>query len=172
MEAMATGCAVVLCDRTGAGPLVTSGEFEPLRELNFGIRTLQQPLTAAWIGSQIDRFDAADALRVHELMRERGDLEQRLDELLELYTAALAAPRPAPDPGALAAAAANYLQRLAPRVKGTAFVEELQQRQQELARIHREPGLRLQAALSNLPLAGRAIRALGRRMLQSRPPRS
>ena len=163
MEAMASGCAVVLCDSPGAGPMVTSGEFERLRELNFGLRALLLPLRAEQIGSQIDRFDAADATHVRDLMRANGDMERRLDELLELYATVLGAARSAPDPDALTAAAGRYLQSLLPRIKSQEFVEEM-------ARVHREPGLRLQVALSNLPIAGRVVRALGRRIFGSSRP--
>src|SRR5207253_87507 len=36
LEAMAVGNAVVLCDYTGAGPMVTSENFDALRVMNFG----------------------------------------------------------------------------------------------------------------------------------------
>ncbi|HWR97935.1 MAG TPA: glycosyltransferase [Candidatus Methanoperedens sp.] len=191
MEAMATGCAVVLCDLAGAGPLVTSAAFERLRPLNFGLRALVHPLTAAHLGGEIDLYDAADAARVRDLMRAAGDLEKRLDELLALYAATLAAPRPTLDPGALAVAASRYLRWLAPRVKdsGRAQVEAglrarleeaeraaaaheklLETARQELERAHREPGLRLQLAATRLPIIGGALRALGRLVFGSAPP--
>ncbi|HEY5998732.1 MAG TPA: glycosyltransferase [bacterium] len=196
MEAMATGCAVVLCDLAGAGPLVTSGAFEELRVQNFGLRTLTHPATAAHLGAQIDRYDAADATRVRALMRTAGDLQRRLDELLALYAAVLAAPRPPPDPAALAAAAGAYLRWLAPAVKTGRAADRAQEAlaearrslaagrdrearleallaatQRELARMQREPGLRLQAAATRLPLVGGALRALGRALFGSaRPP--
>jgi hypothetical protein len=164
--------------------MVTSGEFERLRELNFGIRTLRLSLQADQIGGQIDRFDAADATRVRDLMRANGDMELRLDELLELYATVLGATRSAPDPDALTAAAGRYLQWLLPRIKGSgieplepardrieALEAKLSSREQELASIVREPGLRLQVALSNLPIAGRVVRALGRRLFGSSRPR-
>src|SRR5262249_8385296 len=36
LEAMAVGSAVVLCDATGLGSIVTPGNFAELRKLNFG----------------------------------------------------------------------------------------------------------------------------------------
>ena len=41
LEAMAVGAAVMLCDASGAGPLITSEDLDRLRPLNFGIRTLR-----------------------------------------------------------------------------------------------------------------------------------
>lgn len=39
LEAMAVGCAVVLCDVGGLGPLVTRAQVQHLRRWNFGRRT-------------------------------------------------------------------------------------------------------------------------------------
>ena len=36
LEAMTVGCAVVLCDHAGVGPMVTTGSFDELRRMNFG----------------------------------------------------------------------------------------------------------------------------------------
>jgi len=187
MEAMAVGCAVVLCDRVGAGPLVTSERFTQLREINFGIRALQLPLTAEGLGAQIDRYDAGEAARVRELMRDQGDLERRLDELLALYASVLEEPRVPADPAHLARSAAAYLRWLAPRVKGfeaareqarllredlgaeTRAREEAERRlgraAQELAVLRLAPGLRLQAALRRIPLIGTLARAVSRRII-------
>jgi len=46
MEAMACGLAVILCSQSGVGGMVRTADFDRLRRLNFGIRTLQQPLSA------------------------------------------------------------------------------------------------------------------------------
>ncbi len=43
LESLAVGAAVVLCDSTGVGPMVTASNFEQLRPLNFGIRALCEP---------------------------------------------------------------------------------------------------------------------------------
>jgi hypothetical protein len=176
MEAMAVGCAVVLCDRDGAGPLVTSAGFGPLRELNFGIRALRSPLTAAALGEQIDRYDAADAAEVCRLMRTHGDLQRCLDELVALYEEVLAEPRPDPDFAAMTTAAAAYVRSLSPRLKGAdeararllADLARAEARAAALAaqvgRLGREPGVRLQVALTRLPLLGGLVSALGRRL--------
>jgi len=44
MEAMAVGAAVILCDFSGVGPMVTSTVFDGLRPLNFGFEALRDPL--------------------------------------------------------------------------------------------------------------------------------
>ena len=45
LEALAVGNAVVLCDTVGVGPMVTTGEVDRLRRLNFGVRALREATT-------------------------------------------------------------------------------------------------------------------------------
>ncbi len=117
MEAMACGCAVILCDRAGLGPLVRSERFHELFALNFGIRTLRGELCVDAVGEAIDGYDAGDAARVAALMREHGDLERRLDDLVELYEAAIRSQTEI-DAAGMCRAGSNYLGWLTPRIKG------------------------------------------------------
>lgn len=85
LEAMAVGTAVILCDRGGVGPLVTMDEFDELRPLNFGIRTLREPMNPDVLLRQIERYDALDAAAVSGLVRATAGHEAIIDELLNLY---------------------------------------------------------------------------------------
>lgn len=85
LEALAVGAAVVLCDASGVGPMVTAREFERLRPLNFGIRTLTEPLDASTIVREIDRYDPRDAAEVSRIVRASAGLETIVDDLVELY---------------------------------------------------------------------------------------
>lgn len=98
IEALAVGAAVVLCDVHGLGPLVTRGELPALRRLNFGRRTLSQPITVAGLVREIDRYDAADAQAVCDEIRPGASLETLLDDYLDLYEEIIAEhqARPAP----------------------------------------------------------------------------
>ena len=118
LEALAVGCAVVLCDVAGAGPLVTSENLDRLRPLNFGVRTLRERPSAEGLAREIARYDAADAAAVSRRVREGAGQEALVDELLELYREAIAAQRAAgpDDAGAEHRAAAAYLHALAPRL--------------------------------------------------------
>jgi Glycosyltransferase Family 4 len=102
MEAMACGAAVVLCGMEGAGPLVTSGEFDALRDYNFGRHVLQQPLKAEYLLTQIARYDPADAQKVTQLARAKLGLAQMVDQWTELYGSL---PPPAHQPNDAAAIA-------------------------------------------------------------------
>lgn len=85
LEALAVGSAVILCDAGGVGPMVTMGEFDKLRPLNFGIRALREPLNPDVLVREIERYDSADAAAVSELVRSTAGHESVIDELISLY---------------------------------------------------------------------------------------
>lgn len=85
LEAMAVGAAVILCDAGGVGPLVTLREFNELRPLNFGIRTLREPLHPDVLRREIERYEATDAAAVSKLVRATASQEFVIDELVALY---------------------------------------------------------------------------------------
>jgi hypothetical protein len=91
MEAMAVGTAVILCDFSGVGPMVTSTAFEALRPLNFGFETLRDPLEPEPIRREIARYDPHDAARVRDLVRARAGLVPAVDSLITIYEATIAA---------------------------------------------------------------------------------
>ena len=128
LEALAVGTAVVLCDQTGAGPLVTSADLDRLRPLNFGIRTLSHPLDPAYLASQIERYDPADAARVAARIRAEAGLEQVVDRYLGLYESVLAEHRARPSVPPEEALeeesriAAAYLRWLAPFLQERAYL--------------------------------------------------
>jgi len=114
LEAMAVGCAVVLCDATGVGPLVTTANLGELRRDNFGFRCLDRPLARAPLAAEISRYDPAEAARVRDVVRDVAGVDGSIARLQAIYAAVLAEPAD-PDPHAgLAAAASEYLLRWAP----------------------------------------------------------
>ena len=141
LEAMAVGCAVVLADVFGAGPLVTTREFERMRACNFGIRLLREPHSVEWYRTEIAAYDAAEACRVSARVRQEAGLEQAIDRLLEIYERALAdgansGPRQAGDIEAQRAAARHF-SSVAERFKHTHRLERAgQSLSAELAAAH------------------------------------
>lgn len=128
MEAMAVGCAVILCDRFGLGPMVNSGNVDQLRRLNFGLRTLCAPLSIEAVTARIDQYDPADAAVVSKRIRQEARIDDTIDRLLQLYEQVLdewsTASRSAEDELRSASA---YLQRItadpAPRVAAGALLK-------------------------------------------------
>lgn len=86
LEAMATGSAVVLCDFAGAGPMVTSENFDRLRGWNFGAGVLNNPLRPEYITPEIEQYDPEDAARVQERVREQAGLQAAAQRWSSLYT--------------------------------------------------------------------------------------
>ncbi|HTD86448.1 MAG TPA: glycosyltransferase family 4 protein [Candidatus Binatia bacterium] len=85
MEAMVCGAAVILCGAEGAGELVRSDHFDALRDYNFGRHVLRQSLSAAYLLTQIRRYDAAEAQIVSELARAKLGLGSMMQQWVELY---------------------------------------------------------------------------------------
>src|SRR5262249_3788910 len=119
LEAMAVGCAVILGDASGCGPLVRSENVARLRPLNFGLRCLHQAWTVEALRAEISAFDADDAARVTSFIRTDADLERTMEALVRLYCEVIEEHRRSP-PVTWAderIAVATYFQTLAPRLK-------------------------------------------------------
>jgi hypothetical protein len=119
MEAMAVGAAVILCDASGVGPLVTSAAFDDLRRMNFGLRALSGPLSADAIGHELARYDAVDAARVGARLRAVASLDDAVDQLIDVYEQAVAAAAATPAVEDELRAAADYLRDIGPRLQWT-----------------------------------------------------
>jgi hypothetical protein len=119
LEALAVGASVILCDAGKSGPMVTTENFDSLRTLNFGIRTLRNNATADALSREIARFDSSDAGKVSKRIRAEAGREQALDKLISIYHEVLAeyqGTRIDDSPSELQAASV-YLRMLAPRLK-------------------------------------------------------
>ncbi|MEP7008967.1 MAG: glycosyltransferase [Acidobacteriota bacterium] len=120
LEALAVGAAVVLCDATGSGPLVTAARVAPLRRENFGLRTLQRRLDADLLLAEIERYDPADAAAASRFIRETANLEKSTDDLIALYGEVIEQHRGRPrDLLAESRAVAEYLYRFVPSWRDT-----------------------------------------------------
>ena len=96
LEALATGCAVVLVDRAGLGEMVTASTVEWMRDWNFGARCLQRAVTRSGVESEIARYDASDAAAVTAWIRQRAGLRTSVDAYEAAYVHAAAHRAPAP----------------------------------------------------------------------------
>jgi hypothetical protein len=85
LEAMAVGCAVIVCDFGGLGCLVNLGTFAQMRELNFGGGVLTRPLDAALIEAEILKYNVNDAQLVSDRVRHEAGLSSSIDEWIDLY---------------------------------------------------------------------------------------
>jgi hypothetical protein len=90
LEALAVGNAVVLCDATGAGPMVTAENLGSLQRMNFGAGVLTHPLRAEHLEREIQRYDSADAAGVSQRIRNEAGLAAATRGWTELYRAVIA----------------------------------------------------------------------------------
>ena len=90
IEALCTGCAVIVCDSYGLGGMVTSENYPHFRTRNFALRTLTKPVRTEELSAEIRRYDRDDAIRVTERIRCDADLETYLDSLEMIYAEAIA----------------------------------------------------------------------------------
>jgi len=85
LEAMAVGCAVVVCDFGGLGRMVSPETFAELRKLNFGGGVLTRPLEPELIVAEIRKYKVDDVNLVSDRVRREAGLTSALDEWVELY---------------------------------------------------------------------------------------
>jgi Glycosyltransferase Family 4 len=154
IEAMACGAAVVLCDYRGVGPMVTSREFDRLRKLNFGHRALCNPIHPDVILSELDRYNPKDAAEVTRFVRSKASLSDMTDELISLYQEVLQeyAVLGAPDADIERQDVANFLHWMSCS------------RKQREDTLNNSTIMVLRNRLVRLPLAGRLIRILARKL--------
>ncbi len=158
LEALAVGAAVVLCDSAGVGPMVTTGELDRLRALNFGIRSLREPLSVDVIAREISRYDPKDAAEVSRQIRATAGRDSAVDEIIALYREVLAehASTGGCDARAEMSAAAAYLRWLSPELKDRDRLHA------ELAALYGTATWHLRNRLLRFPLLGTLVRWLAR----------
>jgi hypothetical protein len=121
LEAMASGCAVIVTHQQGVAGLVTPDNMAALRQLNFGARTMKQyPLDRDVIARELALYDPQSAAQVTRWIRETASLDQAVVRWEEAYASALQAWKKCR--GRISAndrmqAAAVYLRRIADTVK-------------------------------------------------------
>jgi len=189
LEALAVGCATVLADAAGAGPLVTADNYDLLRQRNFGIRALDRPHDPSWYGAQIAAYGANAAADVSARIRVEAGMPQAIDRLLAIYQTAIASPRGAGNP--LQAAAAHCCRVALPLKQAYGMVEQLramaadravanaerdrlvqqaaierdrltglqQTSQREIEAFRALPTIRLRDAVLRAPVVGRVVQA-------------
>jgi glycosyltransferase involved in cell wall biosynthesis len=119
LEAMAVGCAVIVCDANGCGPLVSPQNFDRLRSLNFGIRALRNPFMQEYLVEQIRKYDATQAAEVSQRVRCEADLGHTTDQIVRLYEEVIEEFKQSPplDAAAELRAAGAYFQSFSPLAK-------------------------------------------------------
>ncbi len=85
MESLATGAGVIVCDFRGLGGFVTMRNFDHFRKFNFGMKTLNQPITPELIMQEIQKYDKNEIRLASEKIRNEAAFSKYMDNLLILY---------------------------------------------------------------------------------------
>lgn len=119
LEALAVGAAVIVCDQPGMAGMVTTRNVEHWRRLNFGIRTLSQPISTELVWQEVARYDAADGGLVSQRIRRTAGLDDAVEELVRVYEEVVGEfEKCVRDRPAELMAASAYLREWGPRFKG------------------------------------------------------
>lgn len=122
LEALAVGCAVIVCDEFGLGPMVTPDNYERVRALNCGRRLLQDKIDRANIERELRKYSSDGSRQICLMMREQGSLEHLVDNWLALYQEVIDGFDPsAHSPEQDMADAADYLVALNPWIPDLSF---------------------------------------------------
>jgi hypothetical protein len=92
IEALASGCSVILAGGDGLGPLVTPANFHSLRLANFGRTLLNEAHSDDYIIDQIRQIHSELALEVTKLLREHSALPRLAEHMLSEYQSLLCRP--------------------------------------------------------------------------------
>lgn len=161
LQALAVGCAVVVCDVAGLGRLVSTAAFDELRARNFGFSTMTRPVEVGLVVEEVGRYDPVDAAAVSARVRAEAGLELAVRRLVDLWREALDEQRSAPPPD-LEAERRALGEALARAARGEAADRRAQQALQareraelvaargELRRLYASPTLRALGWLSRL----------------------
>ncbi len=84
LEAMATGCAMIVCDYGRLGGLVTTQNWRELRQCNFAHGAIQHPMTLESLQAELARYNAADAMEVARQLRAIVGLNEATRAWVEL----------------------------------------------------------------------------------------
>jgi len=88
-EALAVGCAVVLCSQVNSGPMVTAKDVDLFGRSNFGIRLLPHAHSKRRFNYVIGTYDAEDASDTCDRVHEKAKSNHWLPQLVGFYEAAI-----------------------------------------------------------------------------------
>jgi Glycosyltransferase Family 4 len=120
IEALASGCTVVVLGRTSCGPMVQPENFDSLRGANFSIAANSPPPSVEKIEGELRRYSPQRSALVTARLREEADFSKSVSRLLDIYQCAIEQHRTRPpDPRGESLAISRYLRHIVPLIKMT-----------------------------------------------------
>jgi hypothetical protein len=173
IEAVATGCATILCDTTGLGPMVTKANRAQIRHSNFGVDFLKEAPTVEAVRLRLADYDPVDAAQTSAWLRNEAGLETALDRWQTLHAELVALPCPRDDEadriaaadaiGQIAASMRNQqVEVMQDKRPDPALLDRLNRAEQTLSAIEATLSWRLRNRLVQAPLLGQLSTGLSR----------
>lgn len=120
IEALASGCAVIVLGRTSCGEMVQPENFDRLRSSNFSIATNSPPPSVKKIDAELRNYSPERCANVTERLRHEADFRKLVARLVEIYTEVIEKNRTQPpDLKAEILATSHYLRHIVPLIKTT-----------------------------------------------------
>jgi hypothetical protein len=135
LEALASGCSVVIADSRGLAGLVRSDTVDAWRRHNLGQRLLDRPVSVAGLVSEIERYDAADARAVSLRVRDTASLSAYLQAIEEIYRS-IGSAQPTREAGADSLELAAFYESVLKRLGEAANVDHLDLLNAQLKELH------------------------------------
>lgn len=85
MEAMASGCAVCICDFSGLAGLVRPENYEHFRRFNFGMKLMTKAITTEGIVDACAKYEKDEVIAVANKLRKEAGFQVILAQILPLY---------------------------------------------------------------------------------------
>jgi hypothetical protein len=115
IDALASGCAVIVVGLQGCGEMVREGNFDKLRAANFTIPVNSPRPVAARVSAEIARYDPESAASVTRRIRREADIELTVGRVERIYQHVIETHAHKPqDPGAENKSLGRYLRELTP----------------------------------------------------------
>jgi hypothetical protein len=120
IEALASGCAVVVLGRTSCGEMVQPENFDRFREANFSIANNSPPPSVEKIEDELRRYSPEACSRVAERLRDEADFRKSIAKLVSIYERVVEQHRVCPpDFRGESLAVSRYLRRIVPLIRKT-----------------------------------------------------
>lgn len=150
LEAMATGCAVIMCDYGRLGGIVTSQNWPELRRMNFGRRAIRHKLNVENVIAEIGKYSRNDARDVSRCIRDVANVNDMVEALLALCRETITEHMRvgSPGPEAESRAVAEYVRATSLFAETMRLREELS-REQAQTQMFREEAERLQREMTD-----------------------
>ncbi|MFK5920738.1 MAG: hypothetical protein QM496_01055 [Verrucomicrobiota bacterium] len=85
LEAVVSGCGLVVCDAEGLGPLISPENFTRMRNLSFAYDAMTDEITVENVQARLQAWNAKSSTATSKIARDSASLGHAVDQLESLY---------------------------------------------------------------------------------------